>query len=145
MQSIVFRLFVFSLCLELFWLVFDWQKWVIWRSSTIVENCILVEYMNTLSNKDFKTQKLTSFKKNVTRVNFRIFCSHHNLEYTLCPNKNVHLLCPPQLKNVTTIPCERYTLGIWSNFHCFPQKLDASEIANCYNTCQVKFQISKIA
>jgi len=27
----------------------------------------------------------------------------------------------------------------------FFQKLDASEIANCYITCQVKFQISKIA
>jgi len=47
-------------------------------------------------------------------------------------------------KNVTPIPCEKQISCIRSNFHWFPQKSDASEIANCY-TSRVKFQISKIA
>jgi len=80
---------------------------------------------------------------------------HCHPMHALRPEKNVHLLfrgysvknrviwtvfgtqipeeilhkryvpCPQQLKNVTTIPCERQILCVWSNFHCFPQKLDA--------------------
>ena len=37
--------------------------------------------------------------------------------------KKWYVACSPQLKNVTTIPCERQILCIGSNFRCFSQKI----------------------